>query len=82
MLLGPIALFKLKVFITSSIFSAVVVDKKNVFVFLCQERTELLLISLRNFLSSFPAIDMKKLWKWFVMIKSSDVVLLSIFKVI
>ena len=32
MLLGPIALFKLKVFITSSISSALVGDKKNVFV--------------------------------------------------
>ena len=33
MLLGPIALFKLKVFITSLISSAVVGDEKNVFVF-------------------------------------------------
>ena len=33
MLLGPIVLFKLKVFIASSISSAVVGDKKNVFVF-------------------------------------------------
>ena len=59
MLLGPIALFKLKVFITSSISSAVVGDKNNVFFFVfffvCQERTEGLL-NLRNFLSNFPAI--------------------------
>ena len=33
MLLGPVALFKLEVFITSSIFSTVVGDKKNVFAY-------------------------------------------------
>ena len=48
MLLGPIALFKLKVFIASSVSSAVVGVKKNVFAFFCKERTEGLL-SLRNF---------------------------------
>ena len=34
------------------------------------------------FLSCFPAIDVKKLLKWFAMIKSSEVVFLSLSKVI
>ena len=46
------------------------------FLLFFQERTEGLL-SLRNLLSSFPAIDIKNLLKWFAMIKLSDVVLLS-----
>ena len=86
MLLGPIALFKLKVFITSLISSAVVGDEKNVFVFFFffffvkKELKDFLALGI--FLSSFPAIDAKKLLNWFAMIKSSEVVLLSIFKVI
>ena len=39
-------------------------------------------IALGSFLSSLPAIDVKKLLKWIAVIKSSEVVLLSIFKVI
>ena len=54
MLLGPTALFRLKVFITSSISSAVVGGKKNVFVFFCQERAEDLL-SVRNFFKQFSS---------------------------
>ena len=63
------------------ISSAVAADKKHAFLlcFFCQERSEGL---LSLFFSSFPAIDIKKLLKWFAMIKSSEFVLLSIFKVI
>ena len=77
MLLEPNALFKSKVFLLIS--SAVVGDKKNVF-FVTKDLKVFLALGI--FLSSFPAIDVKKLLKWFAMIKLSEVVLLSIFKVI
>ena len=64
------------------ISSEVVGDKSNVlFCFFCQKRIEGL-FSLRKFFSSFPAIDVKKLLKWFAMVKSSEIVLLSMLKVI
>ena len=40
MLVGPIALFKLKIFITSSISAAVVGDKKNAFVFFLPRKNQ------------------------------------------
>ena len=82
MLLGLITLSRLKVFMTSSISSAVVGDKKNDFVFFFVKKEMKFFLALRTVLSSFPAIDVKKLLKWFAMIKSSEVVLLSIFKAI
>ena len=77
MLLERNALFKSKVFLLIS--SAVVGDKNNVF-FVTKDLKVFLALGI--FLSSFPAIDVKKLLKWFAMIKLSEVVLLSIFKVI
>ena len=61
MLLGPIALFRLKIFMTSSISSAVVGYKKNVFVFFFfgQERAEGLL-SLRNTFKQFSSYCCKE----------------------
>ena len=63
MLLGPIALFRLKVFMRSSISSAMVGYIKNVFVFFFVKKELKVFLALGIFLRSFPAIDVKKLLK-------------------
>ena len=63
MLLGPFALFKLKVFNSFRTSSGVVGDKKNVFALLFVKKESKVFLAFGIFLSNLPAIDVKKLLK-------------------
>ena len=63
MLLGPLALFKLKVFNSFRTSSGVVGDKKNVFALLFVKKESKVFSAFGTFWSSLPAIDLKKLLK-------------------
>ena len=85
MLFGPFTLFKLRVF---NIFRPSLGKKEWFCVVFCQEGIEglwnqspLESEAFGIFLNILPAIDAKTLLKWLAMIRSSDVVLLSIFRV-
>ena len=63
MLLGPFALFKLKVFNSFRTSLGVVGDKKNVFALLFVEKESKVFLVFGIFLSNLPAIDVKRLLK-------------------
>ena len=58
-LLGPLALFRLKVFNILATSSGVVGDKNNVLVFLFVKKGLKFFLAFGIFLSNFPAIDVK-----------------------
>ena len=60
MLLGPFALFRLKVFNSFRTSPGVVGDKKNVFLLLFIKKESKVFLVFGIFLSNFPAIDVKK----------------------
>ena len=60
-LLGPIALFRLKVFNILATLASVVEDKNNVFVLLFVKKELKVFLAFGMFLSIFPATDVKKL---------------------
>ena len=62
-LLGPFALFKLKVFNSFRTSSGVVEDKKNVFAILFGKDGSEVFLVIGIFLSNLAAIDVKKLLK-------------------
>ena len=74
-------LFNLKVFNIFITSSGVVADKSNVFALHLVKKESKFSLAFVIFFSNLPAIDVKRLFKWLAMIRSCDIVSLSIFSV-